>query len=88
MRKVKGGVAYNGGCDILGEVETPSWRDRVRGEDQLLEQLDDLAEEARTRRAKALQDGVDQLGSIYAVAQDRGLSWTAVKNAIKKYTTK
>jgi hypothetical protein len=68
-------------------VETPSWRDRLRAEDELLEQLEGQAEQARRRRAEALKDGAEELGSVYAVAKDRQLSWTAVANAIKKYTT-
>ncbi|MYW50579.1 hypothetical protein GTY64_03670 [Streptomyces sp. SID8376] len=78
----------NPSCDNLGEVETPTWRDRLRTEDELLEQLEDQAEAARRRRAQALKDGADELGSVYKVAQQLGLSWTAVANAIKKYTTK
>ncbi len=81
------GVAYNGGFDNLGEVETPSWRDRIRTEDVLLEQLDDQAERARKRRAEALKEGAAELGSVYAVAKQLGISWTAVAKAIKKYTT-
>lgn len=81
------GVAYNGGYGIFGEVETPPWRDRIRTEDELLEQLDAQAEQARKRRAKALKEGADELGSVYAVAKKLGLSWTAVAKAIKKYTT-
>lgn len=77
----------NRGCGILGEVETPPWRDRVRVEDELLEQLGIQMEQARRRRAEALRDGVDDLGSVYAVAKDRALSQTAVGKAIKKYTT-
>ena len=80
-------LAHNPSCDSLGEVETPPWRDRVRAEDELLEQLEDQAEAARRRRAQALKDGADELGSVYKVAQQSGLSWTAVANAIKKYTT-
>ncbi|MFC9949218.1 hypothetical protein ACFVIN_01395 [Streptomyces prasinus] len=68
-------------------METPPWRDRLRAEDELLEQLDAQAEEARRRRAHALKDGADALGSVYAVAKQLGLSWTAVAKAIKKYTT-
>ncbi|PWJ02425.1 hypothetical protein DKG34_38715 [Streptomyces sp. NWU49] len=77
----------NPSCDNLGEVETPPWRDRLRTEDELLEQLELQAEQARRRRAEALKDGADELGSVYKVAQQLGLSWTAVANAIKKYTT-
>jgi deoxyribose-phosphate aldolase len=68
-------------------VETPPWRDRLRTEDALLEQLETQAEQARRRRAAALKDGAQELGSVYALAKLLGLSWTAVANAIKKYTT-
>ncbi|WP_308404451.1 hypothetical protein [Streptomyces sp. ATCC 21386] len=68
-------------------METPTWRDRLRAEDELLEQLDDQAEQARRRRAEALKEGADELGSVYAVAKQLGISWTAAANAIKKYTT-
>ncbi|MEU6527849.1 hypothetical protein ABZ869_01490 [Streptomyces sp. NPDC046928] len=68
-------------------METPPWRDRLRAEEELLEQLEDQAEQARRRRAQALKDGADELGSVYAVAKQLDLSWTAVANAIKKYTT-
>ena len=81
------GVVLNPQCGILLEVETPPWRDRIRAEDELLEQLDDLAEQARRRRAYALKDGASDLGSVYALAKQLGLSQTAVSKAIKKYTT-
>ncbi|MFE6426762.1 hypothetical protein ACFVOB_14990 [Streptomyces rochei] len=68
-------------------METPPWRDRIRTEDELLEQLEHQVEAARRRRAKALTEGVDELGSVYALAKELGLSWTAVAHAIKKYTT-
>lgn len=84
---IAGPLVYKGGCGSLGEVETPPWRDRLRTEDELLEQLELQADEARKRRAHALKDGADELGSVYAVAKDQQLSWTAVANAIKKYTT-
>lgn len=84
---IAGPLVHKGGCDSLGEVETPPWRDRLRTEDELLEQLELQADEARKRRAHALKDGADELGSVYAVAKDQQLSWTAVANAIKKYTT-
>lgn len=80
-------LAHRGVSDSLGEVETPPWRDRLRTEDELLEQLNDRAEQARRRRAQALKEGAEQLGSVYAVAKQLDLSWTAVANAIKKYTT-
>lgn len=81
------GVAYNPGCGILLEVETPPWRDRLRAEDELLERLEGQAEQARKRRAEALKDGAAELKSVYAVAKELNLSWTAVAKAIKKYTT-
>ncbi|MEU5394539.1 hypothetical protein [Streptomyces tibetensis] len=84
---VKQGVVYNPPCGRLGEVKTPPWRDRIRAENELLEQLEDRAEQARKRRAEALKDGAAELGSVYAVAKDQELSWTAVAKAIKKYTT-
>jgi hypothetical protein len=80
-------LVYNGGCDSLAEVDTPHWRDRLRVEEKLLEQLELQAEAARKRRAQALRDGVGELGSVYAVAKDLSRSWTAVDNALKKYTT-
>ena len=87
MDTMQQGVVHNPPCDRLGEVETPPWRDRIRAEDELLEQLDKQAEKARKRRAEALKEGADDLGSVYAVAKDQQLSWTAVAKAIKKYTT-
>lgn len=85
---ITGPLVHKVGCDSLGEVETPPWRDRIRTEDGLLEQLELQAEQARKRRAEALKEGADELGSVYKLAKDLGLSWTAVANAIKKYTTK
>lgn len=80
-------LAYRGVSDSLGEVETPPWRDRLRTEDELLEQLEAQVEQARRRRAAALKEGVGELGSVYALAKELGLSWTAVAHSIKKYTT-
>ncbi|WP_232626723.1 hypothetical protein [Streptomyces alfalfae] len=68
-------------------METPPWRERLRAEDELLEQLDARVEQARRRRAEALKEGAAELGSVYALAKQLGLSWTAVAHAIKKYTT-
>jgi transcriptional regulator of aromatic amino acid metabolism len=68
-------------------VETPPWRDRLRAEDELLEQLDESTDQARRRRAKALQEGVQEFGSVYALAKHLDRSETAISNAIKKYTT-
>ncbi|MEU6099072.1 hypothetical protein [Streptomyces sp. NPDC047079] len=68
-------------------MEAIPWRDRLRQEDELLEQLASQTEAALKRRAQALKDGSAELGSVYAVAQEIGLSWTAVARAIKKHTT-
>ncbi|MFF9324019.1 hypothetical protein ACF1AY_04800 [Streptomyces sp. NPDC014776] len=69
-------------------MDPKPWRDRIREEDELLQQLNRLASEAADRRAQALLDGVDELGSIAEVARDRGVSWNAVDKAIKKYQRK
>ncbi|MFB8094642.1 MULTISPECIES: hypothetical protein [Bacteria] len=53
----------------------------------MLEQLEAQAEQARRRRAEALKEGAGELGSVYALAKQLNLSWTAVAKAIKKYTT-
>ncbi|MDQ0933781.1 hypothetical protein QFZ49_003721 [Streptomyces turgidiscabies] len=87
MTRIAWGVAYNPPCGILAEVETPPWRDRIRVEDELLTQLEGQAEASRKRRAEALKEGAEELGSVYAVAKQLHLSWTAVAKAIKKYTT-
>lgn len=65
-------------------MDKKPWRERVREEDQLLEQLQRLVSESAKRRAAALAEGVAELGSVYKVANDLGKSWTAVDNAIKK----
>lgn len=76
-----------GGCAIVAEVETPPWRDRLRAEDELLEQLGERMEQARRRRAQALREGVQEFGSVYALAKHLGRSETAILNAVKKYPT-
>lgn len=60
------------------------WRDRVHGEDQLVEQLQRLVSESAKRRALALLDGVAELGTVADVARDLGKSWNAIDKAIKK----
>ncbi|MFI6700293.1 hypothetical protein ACIBJC_15170 [Streptomyces sp. NPDC050509] len=65
-------------------MDTTPWRERVREEDRLLEQLRRLVSESAKRRAIALAEGVADLGSVYAVAHEIGKSWTAVDSAIKK----
>ncbi|MET9479854.1 hypothetical protein [Streptomyces sp. NPDC006638] len=69
-------------------MDMKPWRERVREEDQLLEQLQSLVSDSAKRRAAALAEGVAELGSVYKVAGDIGKSWTAVDNAIKKHATK
>ncbi|MFD6432844.1 hypothetical protein [Streptomyces venezuelae] len=69
-------------------MEPKPWRDRIRDEDELLEQLNQLASASADRRAQALLDGVGELGDRAAVARDLGISWTAVDKAIKKYERK
>ncbi|MFG3110553.1 hypothetical protein [Streptomyces tendae] len=66
-------------------MEPMPWRDRVRGEDALLQQLNGLVTDAANRRAEALLEGVADLGTVADVARELGLSWNAVDKAIKKY---
>ena len=60
------------------------WRDRVRGEDELVEQLQLLVSESAKRRALALLDGVAELGTVAEVARELNKSWNAIDKAIKK----
>lgn len=80
-------VVHNPLCGTVHGMEAIPWRERIRQEDELLEQLAAQTDAALRRRATALKDGVGELGSVYAVAADVGLSWTAVARAIKKHTT-
>ena len=66
-------------------MEPKPWRERIHDEDVLLQQLNRLVTDSANRRAEALLEGVDQLGTIADVARDLGISWTAVDKAIKKY---
>lgn len=70
--------------DTVVEMEPKSWRDRVREEETLLEQLNGLVSEAATRRAEALREGVAELGTVADVARDLGRSWQAVDQALKR----
>ncbi|MET9923437.1 MULTISPECIES: hypothetical protein [unclassified Streptomyces] len=65
-------------------MNTIPWRERVRGEDELLEQLQLLVSESAKRRALALLDGVAELGTVAEVAREVGKSWNAIDAAIKK----
>lgn len=76
------------GLDTLCGMDSKPWRDRIRDEDELLEQLNQLASDSADRRAEALLEGVAELGTVADVARDRGVSWTAVDKAIKKYQRK
>ncbi|MFD9211614.1 hypothetical protein ACFVY9_00560 [Streptomyces sp. NPDC059544] len=66
-------------------MDTKPWRERVRVEEELLERLQEQTAAAAKRRAAALAEGVDELGSVYAVAKDLGKGWTTVAQAIKKH---
>lgn len=66
-------------------MEPSNWRERVRAEEELVEQLRDQMSQSAARRADALLDGVAELGSKYAVAKDLGRSETAVSKAIKRH---
>ncbi|MFB6948917.1 hypothetical protein ACFCXP_04710 [Streptomyces niveus] len=65
-------------------MEAKPWRERVREEDALVEQLQTLVSESAARRAAALIEGVAELGTVADVARDLGKSWNAVDAAIKK----
>lgn len=69
-------------------MDAKPWKARVREEERLLEQLNQLASESATRRAQALREGVDETGSIAEVARELGKSWNAVYNALKKQDDK
>ncbi|MFI6861764.1 hypothetical protein ACIBKZ_18010 [Streptomyces sp. NPDC050421] len=60
------------------------WRDRVREEDELVEQLQLLVSDSAKRRALALLEGVNELGTVANVARELGKSWNAIDKAIKK----
>lgn len=66
-------------------MEPKPWRDRVRDEEELLAQLNQAASDAAARRAEALLEGVEELGSRAEVARELGRSWQAVDQAIKRY---
>ncbi|MFD4557586.1 hypothetical protein ACFWP5_25235 [Streptomyces sp. NPDC058469] len=65
-------------------MEPMSWRDRILGEEKLLEQLNGLVSDAATRRAEALREGVAELGTVADVARELGRSWQAVDQALKR----
>lgn len=71
--------------DTVEGMEPKPWRDRVREEEELLARLNHLASEAAARRAEALLEGVEELGSKAEVARALGRSWQAVDQAIKRY---
>lgn len=69
-------------------MDTRPWRERVEAEEELLHQLETQVSAAAKRRAAALDEGVAELGSVYAVAKELGRSWQAVDKAIKKHRPK
>lgn len=77
----------NPGLDTLSEMDATPWRDRVRQEDELLEQLSLQVSQSAKRRAEALLEGVAELGTVANVARELGKSWNAIDKAIKKHTT-
>lgn len=70
--------------DMVDVMEPKPWRERIRDEDVLLEQLNRLASESAARRARALRDGLTELGTIAEVARDLGKSWQAVDQALRR----
>ena len=66
-------------------METPTWREQVATEDELLEQLNQQVVDCSKRRSAALAAGVAELGSVYAVAKELGRTWQAIDKAIKKH---
>lgn len=79
------GLCATLGFGTVNPMEPSPWRDRVRAEEELVEQLRDQMSQSAQRRADALLDGVAELGSMYAVAKELGRSETAVSKAIKKH---
>jgi DNA-binding phage protein len=69
---------------MVVSMEPKPWRDRVRDEEELLAQLNQAASDAASRRAQALRDGVDELGTVAEVARALGRSWQAVDQALKR----
>ena len=72
------------GWDTVSLVTATPWRERVREEDELVEQLQLLVSESAKRRALALLDGVAELGTVANVARELGKSWNAIDKAIRK----
>lgn len=69
-------------------MEAKPWRDRVRDEDKLVEQLQLLVSESAQRRTEALREGLAELGTVADVARELGKSWNAIDKAIKKQDKK
>ncbi|MFD9111605.1 hypothetical protein [Streptomyces bottropensis] len=70
--------------DTVFSMDTKPWRERVHEEEQLLEQLRSLVSESAARRAEALREGVQELGSKAEVARALGRSWQAIDQALKR----
>lgn len=60
------------------------WRERVAAEDALQRDLRDQMSRSAQRRAEALRDGVDELGSNVAVAEALGVTEKAIRKAIAR----
>lgn len=65
-------------------MDQKPWRERVYEEEELLQQLQTQTSHAAQRRAVALQDGVNELGTIANVARDLGRTHAAISTAIKR----
>lgn len=76
------------GLDTVYGMEAKPWRDRVREEDELVEQLQLQVSQSAERRAEALLEGVAELGTVAEVARELGKSWNAIDKAIKKHEKK
>jgi hypothetical protein len=68
-------------------VPTPDWRARVVAEDREQERLLNLISDSARKRAAALEDGVRELGTREAVAEDLGIDSSAVRRSILRYGT-
>lgn len=85
MRYPTVGLCTTLGVGTVNVMDPTPWRERVRTEEELVEQLRTKMSQSAKRRADALLDGVAELGSVYAVAKELGRSETAVSKAIKKH---
>ena len=66
-------------------MEPRPWRNRLDAEDELLQQLRTEMSQSGQRRAEALREGIAELGTIAAVARDRGTSERAISKSLSTY---